>query len=122
MPAQIIFGDKKPNYNSLIGQKINIKIFRKKGILESLLPIDGEIIKREKISGFSGWLLVKLDKPLPIKGNKEFILIRAKEKSELIRNGDNTIISFVVIPNIALLENSNKKLKEFIFVDWAVAN
>lgn len=122
MPAQIIFGDKKPNYNSLVGQKINIKIFRKKGILESLLPIDGEIIKREKISGFSGWLLVKLDKPLPIKGNKEFILIRAKEKSELIRNGDNTIVSFVVIPNIALLENSNKKLKDFIFVDWAVAN
>lgn len=122
MPAQIIFGDKKPNYNSLVGQKINIKIFRKKGILESLLPIDGEIIKREKISGFSGWLLVKLDKPLPVKGNKEFILIRAKEKSELIRNGDNTIVSFVVIPNIALLENSNKKLKDFIFVDWAVAN
>ncbi|OFY84202.1 MAG: hypothetical protein A3F72_14335 [Bacteroidetes bacterium RIFCSPLOWO2_12_FULL_35_15] len=122
MPAQIILGDKKPNYNSLIGKKINIKIFRKKGILESLLPVDGEILKREKISGFSGWLLVKLDKPLPIKGNKEFILIRAKEKSELIRDGDNTVVSFVVIPNIALLENSNKKLKDFIFVDWAVAN
>ena len=123
LPAQIVYGDKKPNYNSSVGQKISIRIYRKKGILVTLLPIEGEIVKREKISGFSGWFLVKLDKPLPInKSNRDFILIRAKEKFALIKKGDDTIISFVFIPDIKLLEKSNKKLSDFSFVDWAVAN
>lgn len=121
LPAQIVYGDKKPNYNSLVGKRINIRLFRKKTILENLLPIQGEIIKREKIAGFSGWFLVKLDKPLPItKSNKEYILIRPKERFALIKKGDDTIISFTFIPDLTLLENSNKKLKDFNFVDWAV--
>lgn len=122
LPAQIVYGDKKPNYNSLVGKRISIRLFRKKTILESLLPAEGEIIKREKIEGFSGWFLVKLDKPLPIsKSNKEFILIRPKERFALIKKGDDTIVSFAFIPDLALLESSNKKLKDFKFVDWAVA-
>jgi RsiW-degrading membrane proteinase PrsW (M82 family) len=122
LPGQIIYGDKKPNYNSLVGKKINIRLFRKKTILETLLPIEGEIIKREQISGFSGWFLVKLDQPLPVsKSNKEFILIRAKEHLGLIRKNEDTIISFTLIPDLILLENSNKKLKDFKFIDWAVA-
>lgn len=122
LPAQIIYGEKKPNYNSLVGQKVTIKLYRKKGILATLLPIEGEIMKREKISGFSGWFLVKLSKPLPIKSNQEFILIRAKDKLALIKKGDDTIISVVFIPSLTLLENNNKKLKDFVFIDWAVAN
>lgn len=120
-PVQIIYGDKKPNYNSLVGQRINIRIFRNKGILPTLLPVEGEIVKREKISEFSGWFLVKLDKPIPIKSNKEYVLIRAKDNLGLIRKGDDTIVSLVFIPNLELLENSNKKIKDFVFIDWAVA-
>jgi RsiW-degrading membrane proteinase PrsW (M82 family) len=123
LPNQIIYGDKKPNYNSLIGKRITISLFRKKGILETFLPIEGEIIKREKISGFSGWFLVKLDKPMPIaKSNKEYILIKIKERFDLIKKGDNTIVSFVLIPDITLIEKSNKKLTDFKFIDWAIAN
>lgn len=121
LPAQIVYGDKKPNYNSLVGKRISLRLFRKKTILENLLPVEGEIIKREKISGFSGWFLVKLDKPLPItKSNKEFILIRPKQRFALIRKGDDTITSFTFIPDLALFENSNKKLKDFRFADWAI--
>jgi RsiW-degrading membrane proteinase PrsW (M82 family) len=121
LPAQIIYGDKKPNYNSLVGKRINIRLFRKKTILETLLPLEGEIVKREKISGFSGWFLVKLEKPMPIsKSNKEFILIRPKERFALIKKGDDTIVSFAFIPDITLLENSNKKINDFKFIDWAI--
>ncbi|MGZ6540176.1 MAG: PrsW family intramembrane metalloprotease, partial [Bacteroidia bacterium] len=123
MPTQIIYGDKKPNYNSLVGKKIEFKAFRAKGLLTNILPVKGEIIKREKISGFTGWFLVKLEQPLKInKGVTDHILIRAKEKFALIQNNNNTIISFVVIPKMEALEINNKKLKDFIFIDWAIAN
>ena len=122
LPAQIIYGDKKPNYNSLVGKRISLRMFRKKTILETLLPAQGEIVKREKIAGFSGWFLVKLDTPLPIaKSNKEYILIRPKDRFELIRKGDDTMVSFMFIPDLALLENNSKKLKDFKFADWAIA-
>ena len=121
LPAQIIYGDKKPNYNSLVGKKLGFKAYRAKGLLFNILPVTGEIIKREKISGFSGWFLVRLDQPLRInKGVTDHILIRAKEKFELIDNKNNTIISFVVIPKMELLNDSNKKLENFSFIDWAV--
>ncbi len=122
LPGQVIYGDKKPNYNSLVGQRVSIKLFRKKGILVTLLPVEGEIVKREKISGSTAWLLVKLDNPLPIKSNKEYVLIRAKERLAIIRKGDDTIISLVFIPKLELLDNKSKNIKDFNFIDWAVAN
>ena len=123
LPAQIIYGDKKPNYNSLIGKKFEFKAYRAKGLLFNILPITGEVIKREKISGFTGWFLVKLDQPLRInKAVTSHVLIRAKDKMALIKNKENTIISFVAIPKMELLENSNKNLSDFSFLDWAVAN
>jgi RsiW-degrading membrane proteinase PrsW (M82 family) len=123
LPAQIIYGDKKPNYNSLIGKKLEFKAFRAKGLLFNILPVSGEIIKREKISGFSGWFLVKLDQPLKInKAVTDHVLIRAKERQALIENKNNTIISFVAIPDMKLLETDSKNMKDFIFIDWAVAN
>ncbi|HET6225540.1 MAG TPA: PrsW family intramembrane metalloprotease [Bacteroidia bacterium] len=122
LPAQIIYGEKKPNYNSLVGKRIGIRLFRKKTMLENLLPAKGQIVKREQISGFSGWFLVKLDEPLAItKSNKEYILIRAKEKLGLIRKNEELIVSFTLIPDLQLLENNNKKLKDFKFIDWAIA-
>lgn len=121
LPAQIIYGDKKPNYNSLVGKRISIRLFRKKTILESFLPIEGEIVKREKIASNPGWFLVKLDKPMPIaKSSREYILIRPKDRFALIRKGDDTMVSFMFIPDIALLEGNNKKLKDFKFVDWTI--
>lgn len=121
LPAQVIYGEKKPNYNSLVGKRIVIRLFRKKTLLENLLPLKGQIIKREQISGFSGWFLVKVDQPLEIsKSNKEYILIRTKENLGLIRKNEDVIISFTLIPDLNLLENNNKKIKDFKFIDWAI--
>lgn len=122
LPAQVIYGEKKPNYNSLVGKRISIRLFRKKTLLENLLPLTGVIVKREQVSGFSGWFLVKVDQPLDIsRSNKEFILIRAKENLGLIRRNEDIIISFTLIPDLSLLEKNNKKLRDFKFIDWAIA-
>lgn len=122
LPMQIIYGDKKPNYNSVLGRTVRLRNFRKKGKLEEILPIEGEIIRREKISGFTGWFLVKLHKPLPyLKLNKEYVLIRSKNPVELIGNGHDAMVHFVAIPDMERLDKPTKRIQDFHFIDWAVA-
>jgi protease PrsW len=123
MPNQIIYGDRKPNFNSLVGMRISLKAFKKKGYMINHLPIDGEIIQREKISGFTGWFLVKLDKPFQLnKMSNEYILIRAKDKLKLIEKNADTVCSCVLIPDMSKLSNPSKKLKDFVFVEWIVVS
>ncbi len=123
LPMQIIYGGKKPNYNSALGSNIRLRVLRKKGKLAEVLPVEGEIVKREKISGFTGWFLVKLSKPLPyLKLDKEYILIRAKSPIELIGREEEVIVHFVSIPDKTALDKSVKKDEDFKFMDWVIAS
>jgi RsiW-degrading membrane proteinase PrsW (M82 family) len=122
MPASIIYGGKKPNYNAALGTHLRIRNFRKKGKLDDVLPLEGEIISREKISGFTGWFLVKLKSKMPYaKLNNDYVLIRAKNPVDLIGHDEGTIIYFNTIPDITALEKPEKKSEDFKFMDWAVA-
>ncbi len=122
LPAHIIYGGKKPNFNSALGVPVRLRVFRKYGKLDDVLPVEGVIVKREKISGFTGWFLVKLSKPMPwLKLNNDYVLIRAKNAGELIGTGEDVIVHFVLIPDLALLEKQGKKIEDFRFMDWAVA-
>lgn len=122
LPVSIIYGGKKPNYNAALGSQIRIRNFRKKGKLEDVLPLEGEIIKREKISGFTGWFLVKLKTSMPyLKLNNDYILIRAKNQTELIGKSDEVMIYFNTIPDITSLDKPIKKSADYRFMDWAIA-
>ncbi|HTL81661.1 MAG TPA: PrsW family glutamic-type intramembrane protease [Bacteroidia bacterium] len=122
LPMQIMYGDKKPNFNSVMNSPVRIRTFRKKGKLDDVLPVEGQIIRREKIDSFNGWFLVKLNSQLPYtKLNKEHILIRAKNPTELIGREDEVIIYFMAIPDMAKLDQHIKHHSDFHFVDWAVA-
>ncbi len=122
MPASIIYGSKKPNYNAALGSMIRIRAFRKNGKLDTVLPLEGEIIQRQKISGFTGWFLVKLKTPMRyLKLNNEYVLIRPKNPTDLIGTNEDAIIYFNVIPDIATLEQPVKKEEEYKFMDWAIA-
>ncbi|CAN5892914.1 hypothetical protein BH11BAC7_BH11BAC7_21920 [soil metagenome] len=123
MPASIIYGGKKPNYNAALGTKIRMRAYRRQGKLDDVLPLEGEIIRREKISGFTGWFFVKLKTQMPyLKLNNEYVLIRSKNPIELIGESEDVIIYFNTIPDIALLEKPVKKVEDFKFMDWAVVN
>lgn len=122
MPASIIYGGKKPNYNAALGTQVRIRSFRKKGKLDDVLPVEGELVKREKISGFTGWFLVKLEKPMPyLKLNNDYVLIRAKNPIELIGMGEEVLVYFTAIPNMDDLEKPVKRNEDFKFMDWAIA-
>ncbi|MDQ3109100.1 MAG: PrsW family intramembrane metalloprotease [Bacteroidota bacterium] len=121
MPASIIYGGKKPNYNAALGTQLRIRTFRK-GKLDDVLPLEGEIISREKISGFTGWFLVKLKTKMPyVKLNNDFVLIRSKNPVELLGHDEGTIIYFTTIPDITAFEKPVKNDADFKFMDWAVA-
>jgi hypothetical protein len=122
MPASIIYGGKKPNYNAALGTQLRIRPFRKKGKLDDVLPLEGEIISRQKISGFTGWFLVKLKTRMPYaKLNNDYVLIRPKNPVELIGQDEGTIIYFNTIPDITALDKPEKSSDDFKFMDWAVA-
>jgi RsiW-degrading membrane proteinase PrsW (M82 family) len=123
LPNQVIYGHRKPNFNSLVGRKIRLRALRKQGLLSPILPVSGEIIRREKISGFSGWFLVKLDNSIYLnKKQQEYVLIRAKDKSELIGTNPDTITSFMLIPDLSKMDAQNKKTGHFLFVEWVVVS
>jgi RsiW-degrading membrane proteinase PrsW (M82 family) len=121
-PLNIAYNTKL-NYNSVVGLKLRFTPARKTGILYKLLPATGEVIKREKISGFYGWFLVKMDQPIMIAGRTyPFVFIRAKEKSDLIENNGAVVISFNVPVSSEVLEKEEKKKSDLLFADWAVVN
>lgn len=123
MPASIIYGGKKPNYNAALGTRIRMRAYRRQGKLDDVLPLEGEIIRREKISGFTGWFLVKLKTQMPyLKLNNDYVLIRSKNPIELIGEAEDVIIYFNTIPDIATLDKEVKKDEDFKFMDWAVVN
>ena len=115
--------DTKLNYNSVVGLTLKFTPARKMGILYKLLPAEGEVLKREKISGFSGWFLVKMQTPLVINGkNYPHAFIRAKDKDELIENNSGIMLSFNVPVDETVLSKPDKKKGDLLFVDWAVVN
>jgi RsiW-degrading membrane proteinase PrsW (M82 family) len=122
MPHQVISGDRKPNFNSLTGKRIRLRSWKLNGVLSNILPCDATIIRREKISSFTGWFLVKLDKPFFMnKKSHEYILVRAKEKQQLIGSDSSIVVSFMMIPDMERLENQSKRVGNFVFLEWARA-
>jgi len=78
--------------------------------------------EREKISGFTGWFLVKLKKPMPyLKLNNDYVLIRAKNQMDLIGREEEVMIYFNTIIDLASLDKPIKKTEDFKFMDWAIA-
>lgn len=117
-PYQVITS-RKVNHNQAVGLKISMKPWKKGSVLAGYLPLEGTILKREKISGYNGWFLVKLD--TPIKG-MDHILLRPKEKDTTIQSNMNTIAGFSLVPDVKMLERGDKKTGDFQFVDWVYVN
>ncbi|HTF04266.1 MAG TPA: PrsW family glutamic-type intramembrane protease [Bacteroidia bacterium] len=119
LPAQVVYGDKRPNYNLALGKKVLIQNFRTNSKLATFLPVRGEIIRREKIGGFTGWYLVKLEQKIPFKTyNQEHIMIRPKNMVELLHADHDTIFHFSAVPNMDELNGPNKNEKSIVFFDW----
>lgn len=119
LPAQIIYGGKKPNYNLALGKKISIRNFRPNGKLAKLLPVNGEIVRRVKIGSSTSWYVAKLDPKIPFhEYNHEYILVKPKNPIELFGSTDATISHFAGIKNPDVITQGKATDQSMAFIDW----
>lgn len=118
-PLQFIYGSKKPNYNLALGKKVRIQNFKPNSKLSTLLPVGGEIIRREKIRGSYGWYLVKIDPQIPFNDyNREYVMIRPKNPMHLLKKEEDHFFHFATIANLEALNLEKKPDNAITFIDW----
>lgn len=118
-PLQIIYSDKKPNYNLAIGKKILIQNFKPKSKLAPLLPAKGEIVSREKIRGSTAWFLVKLDPKISFYDyNNDYVVVRPKNMFQLLKKDEDYFYYFAAVENIEALKGPEKPDNAIVFIDW----
>jgi RsiW-degrading membrane proteinase PrsW (M82 family) len=116
LPSEILGGSKKLNHNSVVGLNLLFVADAKTGTLATQMPFTGNVRRRLRMKGFSGWFMVEAEKTLLI-GNEEtkIIYIRAKNPNELISKEDDTTVG------VFARVNEGEKVN-LVFVDWAVVN
>jgi hypothetical protein len=121
-PVRLFTRSNKGNFNKALGLKIQLQAFRSNSILQDVLPIGGEVVKRVRLSDSNKCFLVKLDHPIDIDGKiQEYVYIKTKEDKQIIENDDNTIVYLLVALEPADYTTKNKN-DEIEFVDWAIVN
>jgi protease PrsW len=113
---------RKINFVQYIGKEIIFNGAKKNALILEYMPLSGTIRSRKVISGYTGWFVVELKKPLTTKKQSHsFILIRSREKNIPLDEG-NVPVGIFLIPDIKLLEEENNVQEDFIFLEWVLMN
>jgi hypothetical protein len=114
----------KPQYFNLqeiLNRKVGLSSFRDDSILQSQMPIHGEILSRELVSWEKDWYVIKLNRSLEIYGkSSEYLLVKLKSQSNVILSQAKQVIEVRLILDLELLKNKKKIKRDFPFVDYAV--
>lgn len=112
--------EKIVNYDLVLEQEVTIKRFTINDYTIDYLPNSGKIIKRIKVSNEPDWYIVQLESPVQ---NTHFetdrIVLRTKDKHQLIDKEKKTIVAFFLIPNSTNLDEAKLKRTNFKFCGWA---
>ncbi|MFL5728600.1 MAG: hypothetical protein ACJ75J_03840, partial [Cytophagaceae bacterium] len=109
------------DFEKIVGTELKISRFTKNDYASRYLPESGKIIRRITISKEPDWYMVKLDKPKNVTGYMtDTIVIRTKEKEELLEPGFRMLIAFFIIPEKTDLENKNLERTKLKFCGWAI--
>lgn len=115
LPSEILGDSKKINQNSVVGLHLLFVQDEQTKNSGLQLPFSGNVRRRLRMKGFSGWFVVELDNPLQIAATTtKLIYIRAKNSGELITKDDETLVGVFVRAK----ETGKISL---VFVDWVVA-
>ena len=111
--------EEKINYEKVVGTEFTLKSFTQHDYASKYLPNSGKIIKRITVSNEPDWYLIKLDTPKQLNSYlPDIVLIRTKEKEELIEKGKKKFIAFYLIPTDINLDNDDFKRTDFKFCGW----
>ena len=108
------------NPNDVIGEEFDINAISKNRDLKRLLPNKGKILKRETVSDQTDWYLFELENYKEILDyNGRFILVKAKDPKNPIKNNKVTEVAVFVFISDDKIEQELKLREDFLFKGWA---
>lgn len=112
--------EKIVNYDFILEHQISLKRFTANELTLEYLPNVGKIEKRIFVSDEPDWYVVQLENSTQ---NTQFetdkIVLRTKDKHQLIEKDKETIVAFFLIPNNTNLGDAKLKRTNFKFCGWA---
>jgi RsiW-degrading membrane proteinase PrsW (M82 family) len=121
-PLNIIYTTKL-NQNSVVGLTLRLTPLNEQSILFGQLPLDAQVTRRERVSGFHGWFRIRLERPVMVQGRAYAeAFIRSRDRNELIENDSEVVVMFSVLANEDALDRPEKKKGDLLFVDWVEVN
>lgn len=112
--------EKNVNYDFILEHQISLKRFTANELTLEYLPNVGKIEKRIFVSDEPDWYVVQLENSTQ---NPQFetdkIVLRTKDKHQLIEKDKETIVAFFLIPNNTNLGDAKLKRTNFKFCGWA---
>lgn len=108
-------------FEKVVNTELKLNPFTRDTYAYEYLPNSGKISKRLTVSAETDWYLVTLDtiKQRNSSFLSDTVLIRTKEKDELIEKGKKKLIAFYIIPKDINLDNDKLKRTDFKFCGWA---
>lgn len=112
--------EKAVNFDVMLEHQISLKRFTANELTLEYLPNVGKIEKRIFVSDEPDWYVVQLENSTQ---NTQFetdkIVLRTKDKHQLIEKDKETIVAFFLIPNNTNLGDAKLKRTNFKFCGWA---
>jgi len=108
------------DYGKVIGLELKLSRFTPNDYASQFLPNSGKIAKLLTVSNESDWYLMKIDVPAQFNTYlSDLVLMKTKEKGELIEKGEKRLVSFYIIPSDVNLDAGDLKRTDFKFCGWA---
>lgn len=121
-PINLFGREPEVYYDGVLNLNIQLKRITDNDCINSYLPNSGEIIKRVTVLSEPDWYLVKLDAAASNNNSmlSDTILIRTKNKTEIIERGKKTIIALFMIQSNTNIHQNQLSHSDFKFCAWAI--
>ncbi|MFM7022761.1 MAG: PrsW family glutamic-type intramembrane protease [Flavobacteriales bacterium] len=111
------------NLAEILGQNVEINIFRSDSVLKNVVPMRGEIISRELISWEKDWYLIQLEQPITIAWKTyDHVLVKAKDAGHTILSQSNQAVQLRLVGDMEDLKKNKKVKSDFLLADYAILN
>ena len=111
---------KVDDFGKVVGLELKLSRFTPNDYASQFLPNSGKVAKLLTVSNESDWHLMKLDVPAQFNTYlSDLVLIKTKEKGEIIEKGEKRLVSFYIIPSDVNLDADDLKRTNFKFCGWA---
>lgn len=119
MPFIYLIAFKRLQTKSLIGQELNIKLYRDNNILSNSLPQTVTVLKVIDFPKNKNWILAELTNAIDFEEMQyRYSLIKSKDDIPIVKKAKQQMAYLRLVENKDLLENGISNLDDYPFIDW----